>query len=269
MALCSKINSFSSFFLLPTLTHVTSIVTRLHAQELKRETAYRLGHTDAAANGNSGANLVGMGVGGVGGSASASDLQRLSKGNQPSPSAQNNFSGGSLQNRMPYPQPSFVYSDTPSQYVDSRNYINSQLGVGGGGGVVGSIPISSPPSGYTPSSLQASQHQFSTPRLPRHATVLKDRGSAENSVGSPETSRGVENMESNNYVSGEATSGIINTRTTQSSMSKVNRGSSQNLSKNCSAPAASSQPPKDMRSHEGRRTPVRDHLEVSATYVCL
>lgn len=208
-----------------------------------------------------------MGVGGVGGSASSSDLQRLSKGNQPSPSAQNNFSGGSQQNRMPYPQPSFVYSDTPSQYVDSRSYTNAQLGVGGGGGVVGRIPISSPPSGYIPS-LQASQQQFSTPRLPRHAAVLKDRGSAENSVGSPEPSIGVENVESNNYGGGGATSGGITTQTTQSSMSKGNRGSSssssQNLIKNSSAAAANSQPPKDMRSHEGRRTPVRDHLEVSA-----
>jgi hypothetical protein len=94
--------------------------------------------------------------------------------------------------------------------------------------------------------------------LPRHATVLKDRGSAENSVGSSDPSAGVENVESN-YGSRGITSGSNHSKLSPSSMSKGSRGASQSSNKHSTAPAAKSQP-KDVRSH----TPVRDHImEVS------
>ncbi|KAL3760855.1 hypothetical protein ACHAWU_007921 [Discostella pseudostelligera] len=214
-----------------------------------------------------------MGVVGGGG---ASDLQQLPKGNQylrepPSSSlhafgAINNSSP--TQNRMQHPQrdreysPSFVYYDTPNNYVDSRNYTDSQLGVVGGGtrgqDLGNEVPISSPPPpppGYIPTSQALQQQQYSTPRLPRHATVLKDRGSAENSVGSSDPSAGVENVESN-YGSRGPTAGSNHSMISPSSMSKGSRGASQSSNKHSTAPAAKSQP-KDLRSH----TPVRDHME--------
>lgn len=263
-------------------------------EELKRETAYRLGHADAAAvDGSSEPNFAGVGVGvGV-----ASKLYHHRPPNEkPYPpreaqpyssvmqhkigasSSYNNMMmlSPSQQNRMQYPSqqdrecsPSLAYQDTTSNhYTDSRIYTDSQLGVGGGNRTWqdrgnNEIPITSQPFGYNIPTLQSVQVQqlYSTPRLPRHATVLKDRGSAENSAGlSDHSPGGIENVESNNYGSKGSTSGGCQTKSSPSSMARGNRAASQNSNKNSSAPAAISHPPK-VHSYEGRRTPVRDQME--------
>ncbi len=173
--------------------------------------------------------------------------------------------------------PSLAYQDTTSNhYIDSRIYTDSQLGVGGGNRTGqdrrnNEIPSTSQPFGYNIPTLQSVQVQqlYSTPRFSRHATVLKDRGSAENSVGlSDHSPGGIENVESNNNGSKGSTSGGYQTKTSPSSMASGNRAASQSSNKNSSTPAAMSHPPKDVRSYEGRRTPDRDQMEVSVTHTC-
>ena len=190
----------------------------------------------------------------------------------------------SQQNQIQYPSqqerecsPSLAYQDTTSNhYIDSRNYTDSQLGVGGGNKRGqdrrnNDIPNTSQPFGYNIPTLQSVQVQqlYATPRLPRHATVLKDRGSAENSVGlSDHSPGGIENVESNNYGTKGSTSGGFQTKISPSSMARGNRVASHSSNKDSSVPAATSQPPKDVRTHEGRRTPVRDQMEVSIIHTC-
>ncbi|KAL3811241.1 hypothetical protein ACHAXA_003910 [Cyclostephanos tholiformis] len=86
------------------------------------------------------------------------------------------------------PSPSlFPAYIAPGGRESARNYSNAQLGV------VGVVAMQSTPGQRTPSS-SSQQQQSSTPRTPHNhrATVLKDRGSAENSVGSdPTLSSGV------------------------------------------------------------------------------
>lgn len=252
----------------------------IFVQELKRETAFRLGHADASVDGSSEPNFVaGIGVRGGGG---ALALQHPTQNNNVG--ANTTMMLSPSQSRMQYPQqdrecsPSFVY---PNHYVESRNYTDTQLGVGGGtraghDGINNEIPIFSQPAGFIPTlppvqQQQQQQQQYSTPRLPRRATVLKDRGSAENSVGSSDPPVGIENMESTNNGSKGKSSGGCYTKISPSSLSRGNRGASQSSNKNSSAPAAAamSQPPKDMRSHEGRRTPVRDQMEVRVSNACM
>ena len=113
---------------------------------------------------------------------------------------------------------SYGYDAPPatSYSGESRNYTDSQLGIG----------------------------NYSTPRMPRHAAVLKDRGSAENSVGSELTGQGSDSL---GYGFG-------------------GRGSH---AKPLPSPAlagsqSAGRPPqlKEMRSPDGRHTPVREY-EVS------
>ena len=113
-----------------------------------------------------------------------------------------NFGGGYAYDVHHHHQPNPCYEQT------SRNYTDSQLGLKGGNGSRSqqqaknknmqqpiSLPIahqqhlsSPPPPNYYPNPQplqQQPQQQYSTPRMPRHAAVLKDRGRAENSsVGS-------------------------------------------------------------------------------------
>ncbi|KAL9180671.1 hypothetical protein ACHAXT_011124 [Thalassiosira profunda] len=97
---------------------------------------------------------------------------------------------------------------------------------------------------YTDSQLGPLQQQYSTPRMPRHAAALKDRGSAENSVGSdPSGGSG-----------GSAGYGYGGNR---SAMKGHRTGSyGQNLDR-----AGANHQPTEMRSPDGRHTPVRDTAE--------
>jgi len=161
------------------------------------------------------------------------------------------------------------YGDIPSNYSnESRNYTDSQLGVGGGGGVpqLSSPPPAPPPNNNcrpSPSSQSQQQQpppppplqQYSTPRMPRHATVLKDRGSAENSVGS-DPSGGNDNM-------GYGYGGRSGSKNSPSSLSKGNLRSGgsngKNLNKLSGKGSSSKSQLKEFRSPEGRHTPTRDH----------
>jgi len=69
----------------------------------------------------------------------------------------------------------------------SRNYTDSQLGLGGRGGGGPPPATTGQPQQYPPQlrspahSQQQQQQQYGTPRVPSHELALKDRGSAENS----------------------------------------------------------------------------------------
>ena len=67
----------------------------------------------------------------------------------------------------------------------SRNYTDSQLGLGGRGGgpppATTGQPQQYPPQLRSPVHSQQQQQQYGTPRVPSHELALKDRGSAENS----------------------------------------------------------------------------------------
>ena len=72
------------------------------------------------------------------------------------------------------------YASSQQQHV-SRNYTDSQLGLGGrgGGGTAAGQPQQY--SSVRSPVHQQYQQQYATPRVPDHELALKDRGSAENS----------------------------------------------------------------------------------------
>ena len=169
----------------------------------------------------------------------------------------------------PPPQQNFGYGgEVPNSYSSessTRNYTDSQLGIAGGASTVQqqqqqmhNMPPqwqSPHPPNYRsqqqPLQKQQQQQQYSTPRMPRHATVLKDRGSAENSVGSdPSGGSG------NGGIYGYENRG--NARF-QSPAIKGNRvgHNGKNLYK--AASAAKPQPPQEIRAPDGSHTPTRDH----------
>ena len=112
--------------------------------------------------------------------------------------------------------------------------------------------------------------------MPRRTNALKDRGSTENSVGS-DPSGGSDEMGYNQYGGNSRAGGggAMNPKPSPSpALLKGGSGShGKNLNKvgtsNQPVPASaskSSQPAKEMRSPDGRHTPVREHnrnLEVS------
>lgn len=138
-----------------------------------------------------------------------------------------------------YPQ---NYSHSQEQYV-SRNYTDSQLGLGGRGGgaaVRGGQPPQQYPSVRSPSHQQQHQQHYSTPRVPSHELALKDRGSTENS----EVSEG----------------GYIVSKGSSSSTSSHHRHDDRNV-KQFKA--------RGMQSSDGRRTPVRDgNVQVRSISFC-
>eukprot|EP00571_Detonula_confervacea_P002349 CAMPEP_0172311580 /NCGR_PEP_ID=MMETSP1058-20130122/15184_1 /TAXON_ID=83371 /ORGANISM="Detonula confervacea, Strain CCMP 353" /LENGTH=838 /DNA_ID=CAMNT_0013024809 /DNA_START=208 /DNA_END=2724 /DNA_ORIENTATION=- len=164
------------------------------------------------------------------------------------------------------------YNDVlPNSYSnESRNYTDSQLGVMGGGALASAGPPGNmaqqqqfasppPPSNYRPppASHQPLQQQYSTPRMPRHATVLKDRGSTENSVGS-DPSGGSENMgygyhgnTRGNHAKASSSPALKGNHRVGSHGKKLNKAGSR-------APSGAKAQPKEMRSPDGRHTPVRD-----------
>lgn len=182
-------------------------------QDLKRETANRLtreGGQSEDAGDESSDGTAGVGAGqqaSVEQQHTAMHYQQYSNRHYPREPPSMHYHGGgplSPQNN-PYPHrggprrdygpPPYGY-DVPNSYShESRNYTDSQLGVAGGAGPGGGSmpPFGSPPPPHRPSASHQQLQQYSTPRMPRHATVLKDRGSAENSVGS-DPSGGSENM---------------------------------------------------------------------------
>ena len=117
----------------------------------------------------------------------------------------------------------------------SRNYTDSQLGLGGrGGGAAAAAARAGQPQQYppvrSPSHQQhQQQQQYGTPRVPSHELALKDRGSAENS----DASEG-------GYIVSKGSSG---------SSSSQHRHEDRNV-KQFKA--------RGIQSPDGRRTPVRD-----------
>jgi len=195
------------------------------------------------------------------------------------------------QNASPYlqrsrdyaPPPPYGYGDIPANYSnESRNYTDSQLGVGGSASTShGNMtqlaspspapppnyrpsPLPAPPPNYRPSSLPAPPpnyrpspqplQQYSTQRMPRHATVLKDRGSAENSdsVGS-DPSGGSDSM-------GYGYGGRGSSKMSPPSMKGNHRAGSHGKNLNRAGKASAKSQPKEMRSPDGRHTPVRDRI---------
>lgn len=154
--------------------------------------------------------------------------------------------------------PSYGYDVSNSYSSDStgtRNYTDSQLGIGG----ASMNQFASPPHGYRPGPQPVQQQQqYATPRMPRHAAVLKDRGSTENSVGSDPSG----GSESAAY--GYSSRG--NAKRASSPAVKGNRVGSygKNLNKAGRASGAKAQP-SEARSPDGRHTPVREcnNMEVS------
>lgn len=173
--------------------------------------------------------------------------------------------------------------DIPANYSgeNARNYTDSQLGVGGAPGGTGQAQPAAaqqasplPAHQYRPPHPQPpppAQQQYSTPRMPRHATVLKDRGSAENSVGSsPDSPPGGYGYGGGHHGRGHHGRGR---HAKNSPPSMKGRGGScgNNLNKADKHHASSSaRTPqrKEMRSpSDGRRTPPRrdqNSMEVSA-----
>lgn len=142
-----------------------------------------------------------------------------------------------------FPTTAHGYGEVPPSYSgEGRNYTDSQLGVGAGSGMSNSQQLASP--------RNYQQQQYSTPRTPRHAAVLKDRGSTENSVGS--------------VPSGESDS--LGYGGQRGSAAKISPKSAQ---RNRVASSKPQQPLKDMRSPDGRHTPVRssNNLEVRALHL--
>mmetsp|Transcript_13862 Transcript_13862/g.26426 ORF Transcript_13862/g.26426 Transcript_13862/m.26426 type:complete len:963 (+) Transcript_13862:1222-4110(+) len=184
----------------------------------------------------------------------------------------------------------------------TRNYTDSQLGVAGlGGGVAvqhlnnsssshpnmtklvaqqapstpGPPPPDPPYTRPSPSSSSQQSHHhhpqqqqplaqqpYSTPRMPRHATVLKDRGSTENSVVLSDP-LGMGSDEMGYGYSGGHPRGRYNVKTSPPSLKGRGGGSfGKNLNKAADkqAPMARTPQTKEVRSTaDGRRTPERDY----------
>ena len=152
--------------------------------------------------------------------------------------------------------PPHVHGDAPpAQYSpESRNYTDSQLGVGGVHGNASQLASAAAPA-YRPSPQTLPPQQYATPRMPRHATVLKDRGNSENSNGSA-PSGGSDGA-------GHGYGGRCNAaKMSPPSLKGGPRVGPQG--KHTHRPKASAkQSSKELRSPDGRRTPVRDRsLEV-------
>lgn len=148
--------------------------------------------------------------------------------------------------------PAHVHGDIPANYSnESRNYTDSQLGIGGGGGtghgsmpLLASPPPQAPPPAYRPSPLPLQPQQYSTPRMPRHATVLKDRGNSENSVGSDPSG---------------GSDGYGGRGNVPASLKGNPRAGLHGKHLNKPGKASAKPQPKEMRTPDGRHTPVRDH----------
>ena len=200
---------------------------------------------------------------------------------------------GSPQNAMHYPHPrvsrdygpppqqqqNFGYGgEVPNSYYSessTRNYTDSQLGIAGGPSYMqqqqqqqqrNNMPpqwhTSPHPPNYRsmqqPLQQQQQQQQYSTPRMPRHATVLKDRGSAENSVGSDPSGGGG----NGGIAYGYENRGNARFQSQAIKGNRVGSHNGKNIHK--AASAARPQPPQEIRSPDGRHTPTREHhLEVS------
>eukprot|EP00578_Thalassiosira_sp_NH16_P007462 CAMPEP_0181109834 /NCGR_PEP_ID=MMETSP1071-20121207/18387_1 /TAXON_ID=35127 /ORGANISM="Thalassiosira sp., Strain NH16" /LENGTH=936 /DNA_ID=CAMNT_0023193555 /DNA_START=179 /DNA_END=2989 /DNA_ORIENTATION=- len=160
-----------------------------------------------------------------------------------------------------YGPQTFGYNDLPNNYSnESRNYTDSQLGVGGvipgnGQGNMATQFTSPPPP--PPPYRSSSQQQYSTPRMPRHATVLKDRGSAENSVGS-DPSGGSDVMGygyGGHRVNAKASAP---SPAVKGNNRPVLHSKTLNKSGGKGASGSPKPPPMETRSPDGKLTPIRD-----------
>mmetsp|Transcript_10213 Transcript_10213/g.16865 ORF Transcript_10213/g.16865 Transcript_10213/m.16865 type:complete len:741 (-) Transcript_10213:355-2577(-) len=121
------------------------------------------------------------------------------------------------------------YASSQQQHV-SRNYTDSQLGLGGRGGGGAAAGQPQQYSSVRSPVHQQYQQQYATPRVPDHELALKDRGSAENS----DASEG-------GYIMSKGSSG--------SNHSSHHRPEDRN---------AKQFKARGLQSPNGRRTPVRD-----------
>ena len=188
-----------------------------------------------------------------------------------------NFGGPGYAYDVHHHQPNPCYEQT------SRNYTDSQLGLKGGGSRsqqaknknMQQQPMpppqthqqqqfaSPPPPNYypNPQPLQQQQQQYSTPRMPRHAAVLKDRGSDENSsVGSDQPTNINGGSSSSSY--GYENRGNARPTPNNSRAALLYKGTT--AGNNAGRTSVSAANPPQRSPVNGRFTPTREHhLEVS------